>query len=188
MIELIQKIFLAMFGVVPVALMCGFIYKRDSHLWEELAQPYGRKWMTTNATIRHRHMIFYKDGFPARSYAGLLSIGVYPDGIGLKINPWLRPFCRPVFIPFSDIQGWDQKWYWNAPSTELMFRKAPDLQIIMPTSQIKWIASHKEGKMSLSDERSPRENWPWATYAYAIAAVFMLLTVLVISAYKYLNL
>jgi len=188
MVDILQQIFSFVFGLLMVIGLCGFIYKRHAQEWEQLARVYGRKWTPPIAVKHRRSMVLHKEGEPARTYAGIVTLGVYSDGIGLKPIPWLAPFHSPVFIPFGDIKGWQQKWYWDGPSVELVFSKTPALQIIMPAKQIDWISSQQPGEIPLSAEVSPRTNWPWATQAMAFVSLFMVVTVIAISAYKYANL
>ncbi len=175
MTELISRAFTLIFGIVLAGSMCAFIYKRHAEDWTWLAQVYGRPWQRPIAKKWMRSMVVYAKGRPARSYPGIVTIGVHRDGIALKPVPWLAPFHPAVFIPFADIQGWRQKWYWDSPSVELKFRRAPDLQVIMPKSQIKWIASVEPGQMNISDNSSPRQTWPWVTQAMSFMSLGMLI-------------
>ena len=175
MIDLLQQIIGHMFGAAFVIGLCAFIYKRHAQEWEALAKIYGRKWVKPIAAKSRRSMVLYTKGEPARTYAGILKIGAYPEGIGLKPIPWLAPFHDPVFIPFSDIKGWQQKWYWDSKSVELELVQAPHLRIIMPQSQISWIANQGANKIEVSQEKPKTDNYPYATQ---FISIFMLLTMI----------
>lgn len=180
MTDLFRQIIGHMFGAAMVIAMCAFIYKRHAQEWEALAKIYGRKWVKPIAVKSLRSMVLYTKGEPARTYAGIMKIGAYPDGIGLKPMPWLAPFHAPVFIPFSDIKGWQQKWYWDSKSVELELAQAPHLRIIMPKSQISWIANQGADEIEISPERPKTGNYPYATQSIAIFSLFILITVLVV--------
>lgn len=145
-----------------------------------LAGVYGRPWKTPIAVKKRRSMVLYAKGKPARTYAGILTIGVYSDGIGLKPIRSLSPFHRPIFVPFADIEGWQQRWYWDAKSVELSFIKVPSLRTIMPASQIAWVSAQGGPDIDISPEKPDTGNWPYATQLIAIFALFQLITVCVV--------
>ena len=154
-------------GIAMAAGVYLLIYKRHAVRWEELAQAYGRPWLAPKARRRCRQLVLYTEGEPARTYAGVVKIGLYEDGIGLKMNPVLMPFHPPLFVPFADVQAWRQRWYLNARSVELAFARRPHLRIIMPREQVAWIAEHAGVALPISDERPETGTWPWLTFAWA---------------------
>jgi len=173
MAEILQKVITFLFGTTFVVIICAFIYKRHAEEWEVLADVYGRNWRQPLAIKKMRSMVLYAKGKPARTYAGILTIGVYSDGIGLKPIRWLAPFHRPIFVPFTDIEGWQQRWYWDAKSVELSFTKAPSLRTIMPASQISWISAQGSPDIKVSREYPSTGNWPYATQLTAICMLVM---------------
>lgn len=179
MADLIQKTITFIFGAVFVVTICGFIYKRHAEEWEVLAGIYGRSWKKPIAVKKRRSMVLYAKGKPARTYAGILTIGVYSDGIGLKPIRWLAPFHRPIFVPFTDIEGWQQRWYWDAKSVELSFVKAPSLRTIMPSSQIAWVSAQGAAGIDISPDKPDTGNWPYATQLIAIVALLQVITLCV---------
>ncbi|MFN7165266.1 MAG: hypothetical protein ACK4P2_10665 [Hyphomonas sp.] len=180
MMDLISSLLALLPGLVIAGGLMAFIYKRDAVDWEKLAAVYGREVTGHLARRRFNNMILYSEGRPAKSYKGVVTIDLHPDGIGLKPFPFLVPFQKPIFVPFADIEGWKQTWYLDSKSTELAFRKAPQMRLIMPTSQVDWIRSVAEDGFSVSEDRPPHGHWPWATYVSAL--VFGVLTLGVISA------
>ncbi len=184
MIDLLgQAIGIVFGGVIVVALM-SMIYKRDAVDWEQLVTAYGRDWTEPRLLKRFANMILYSDGRPAKSYPAMISIGLYDDGIAFRPNRVLVPFQRPVFIPYADIQGWDQNWYLDAKSTELSFRKAPHMRIIMPHEQVEWMLSLAKGPPRISAERPPHGTRPWITYYVALASGAMALVVIIVTFWK----
>ncbi|MDB2438522.1 hypothetical protein N9W89_07375 [Hellea sp.] len=176
--ELVQQIFSALLGLVMVGGLMAFMYKRDAGDWEKLHAVYGRDWTPPPDKRWLGNMLLYSEGRPAKAYNAGITIGVYPDGIGLRPLPWLVPFQKPIFIPISDIQGWQQKWYLNAKSVELAFRKIPEMRLIMPAKDVEWIMSKTQGRVSVSEDFPAHGNWPWFTYAYALFGLFMVGTVI----------
>ena len=162
--------------------LLAFIYKRDAVDWEKLHAAYGRAWELPLEKKRFQTMILYSEGRFAKSYKGLLTIGIYPDGIALRPFIWLMPFQTPIFVPFSDIEGWKQKWFIDAASTELAFRRIPEMRMIMPTEQVEWILSKSPVNIPVSQDRPPHGNWPWATFTAAaiggLMAVFVIVMML----------
>ena len=134
--DIIQHIFNTLLGLVMVGCLLAFIYKRDAVDWEKLQAAYGQAWTPPIEKKRFQTMILYSEGRPAKSYKGLLTIGLYPDGIGIRPFKWLVPFQMPIFVPYCDIEGWKQKWFIDAASTELAFRETSAMRIIMPADQV----------------------------------------------------
>lgn len=167
MIDIFNQAIGWMFGGMIVVVLMSLIYKRDAVDWDQLVSVYGRDWQTPRLSKRFANMILYSEGRPAKSYKGILSIGLFDDGVALRPNPILVPFQRPIFIPYADIQGWDQGWYVDARSAELSFRKAPHMRMIMPREQVEWALSLAGSSVNISETRPPHGTRPWATYVYA---------------------
>ena len=97
------------------------------------------------------------------------------------------PFQHPIFVPYSDIQGWKQKWYIDAASTELAFRKTPQMRIIMPAEQVEWMSTLADGRISISQDRPPHGSWPWATFILAVGMGVMAVGLIGVLLFNYLN-
>jgi hypothetical protein len=176
-----QAIGLAFGGVIVFALL-RFIYRRHAIDWEQLVSVYGRDWREPAARKRFGDMLLYSEGRPLKSYNSLLEIGLHDDGIALRPNRFLVPFHRPIFVPYTDIQGWDQSWYLNAKSAELSFQKAPHMRLIMPRKQADWMLAFGGDAARISDERPPHGTRPWRTQLSALllgaASLFVLIIVI----------
>lgn len=180
MMDILNQMFGYLFAGVFVIGLMSFVYKRDAIDWEQLVSVYGRDWQPPRLRKRFANMILYSEGRPAKSYKGIIEIGVLEAGIALRPNRILVPFQKPVYIPYSDIQGWKQGWYVDAKSAELSFRKAPQMRMIMPHDQVLWMLSLTDGAVNISAERPPHGTRPWATYI--IAWVSLVLTLLLVAA------
>lgn len=173
MMETLNLVFGYAFGIVIVVVLMSFMYKRDAIDWEQLVSVYGRAWQPPRLRKRFANMILYSEGRPAKSYKGIISIGVLEDGIALRPNSVLRPFQPPIFIPYADIQGWEQGWYIDGKSAELSFRKVPQMRMIMPRDQVEWMLSLTSGAVQISEDRPPHGTRPWATYIHAWAMLVL---------------
>lgn len=178
--DFIQQLAGYVLGLVMVGGLLGFIYYRDAVDWRNLQTAYGRAWAPPVEKKSLQTMILYSEGRPAKSYKGLLTIGLYPDGIGIRPFIFLVPFQSPIFVPYSEIKGWKQKWFLDAASTELAFAKTPAMRVIMPTKQVEWILSLAQGAVPISPDRPPTENWPWLTFSWAIISAIMAMIVIAI--------
>ena len=177
----IQGIISTAFGLTIVGGLLWFIYKRHAADWERLAAVYGRPWREPLEQRTLQNLLTYGPDKPIRAYKGLVTIGLYEDGVGIRPNRFLAPFHDPVFIPYTDIKGWKQKWFIDAPSMELEFAGLPDMWMIMPERQAKWIASGASGQMQMNDfDRPPHGRWPYFTF---YAAIFIGLNALLVIAY-----
>lgn len=167
-------------GAVMVSFMLAFIYKRHAEDWQPLARAYGRSWRTPLKSRRFANMLLYSEGRPARGYKGVIAVGVHADGIALRPNRYLVPFHGPIFVPYGDIQGWDQDWYVDAKSMELTFSRVPASRLIMPREQVEWMLSMDPGAAQISEARPPHGTRPWATYILAMGMAAMTLVVVTI--------
>lgn len=178
MIEFIKFLPSFSLGLLMVGGLLAFIYKRRAQAWQTLQPFYGANWEGAAAKRHMQDLLLYSEGDFARPYRGIVTIGVFPNGIGIRFMPILGAFHDPIFVPYKDIEGWQQKWYINAKSVELSFDKKSNLRIIMPKSQIDWIAAQGFANIDISPEAPPTGNWPYATYFSAILSLVLVLGVL----------
>lgn len=120
-----------------------------------------------------QHAVAYGKGVASRSYNGLLTIGVHELGLALSIIPPFSFFHKPIFIPYTEIKGWNQFWYLNAKSCELEFKSAPDVKLVMPASQVKWLQEKARGQLEVMSEPSPHKQRPNIWYAIMILQAIM---------------
>lgn len=186
--DIIQHILSTLMGLVMVGGLVAFIYMRDAVDWKKLQAAYGRAWTPPIEQKRFQTMILYSEGRMAKSYKGLLTIGLYPDGIGIRPFIWLVPFQTPIFVPYTDIEGWKQKWFVDGKSTELAFRETSAMRIIMPSEQVEWMLSKAPGHISISQDRPPHGSWPWASFITAVMGGLMAVFLIVLLVSKHFNL
>ena len=184
MIDLLGQIIAKVFGIVFAAAIMLAYFRREAVDWLHLVRVYSSDWQPPRLYRRFANMILYSKGRPAKSYKGIIEIGLHDHGVALRPNRILRPFQPPVFIPYRDIQGWDQNWYIDGKSTELSFRKAPHMRLIMPREQVEWMLTFAGGAARISEARPPHGTRPWMTYYSAIARGVMSLVVIAISLVK----
>lgn len=175
--DLIKLLLTQAIGLVMVGGILAFIYRRHAESWQSLQPFYGQDWRGAAATRHMQNLMLYSKGDFARHYAGIVTIGVFPNGIGIRFMPILGIFHDPIFVPFKDIEGWQQKWYINAKSIELCFKKRPDLRIIMPASQVAWIAEQGFANISINPERPPTGNWPYVSFISAMILLALAIAV-----------
>lgn len=174
---------LAVFGYsVFFFLFFGMLW-RQAFRWRNLAQHYagdgGRQLEDRNLQSA---VLLGQGGF--NSLKGILKIGVNEKGVSFRVMKPFSLFHAPLFIPFADIRGWKTSWYLDAPSTELEFRRAPEIKIVVPSEQAAWIQSMAGQKMMLRDVPPPRgkAGQGWRAFAVVSAAISlaMLLTIAVL--------
>ncbi len=171
--EIIEKAWLMLIGFSVFGGSLYLIYFRDSHQWRYLSKFYEARWQRPVETRYFQHAVVYGKGIASKSYNGLLTIGVHDLGLALKVIPPFSFFHKPLFIPFSEIKGWKQFWYLNAKSVELELESAPDVKLVMPASQVKWLQNKSQGKMEVVDEHSPHKQRPNIWYAILILQALM---------------
>ena len=167
MLDIVFQTFALIFGTVFVIGLMLLIYKRDAVDWEKLEAAYGRDWTMPENTKNFATAMLYSEGRPAKSLKGLLTIGLYPFGVGLRPSRIFLPFQKPIFVPYEDIRGWQQNWYIDGKSIELAFRKTPEMRLIMPKDQVEWILEKSQVNLPISKDRPETGNWPYLTFIYS---------------------
>ena len=167
------------FGLAFVAYLMAMIYKRDAISWQYLEDTYGEPWRPP-LKERWASAVLYGKHPLSKSYNGILKMGVHKDGISLKVMfPLISYFCRPLFIPFRDIRGWNQTWYINAKTVELELTGAPEVKIAMPRDQVEWIRTVGGKGITLINKPSPHNAKPKIWRAYIIVSSAMMIVTVV---------
>lgn len=148
---------LAVFGLsVFAALFFGMLW-RTACRWRYLATFYATEPGRPIEARRFQNgVLLGLGGF--NTLKGILKLGVHETGLSLRLMAPFSLFHPPLFIPYKDIEGWVTTWYLDAKSTELWFRRAPDVKIVMPAQQAEWIGGFAGGKIVLHDVRPPQGN------------------------------
>lgn len=102
------------------------------------------------------------------SIKGIITIAAHRTGVSFRILPPFNIFHEPLFIPYADIRGWQTTWYLDAQSTELEFRRAPDVKMIVSAEQAEWIKKHSGQRLELHDTPPPKGKSGRGWYAFAI--------------------
>lgn len=185
MIDVLHQIFSLIFGLAMVFGLLIFIYKRDAVDWEKLQAAYSRDWLPPEDEKKFATVILYSDGRMAKSYKGLLTLGLYPHGIGLRPSRILLPFQYPIYVPYEDIEGWHQNWFIDGASTEIAFRKTPGMRMIMPKSQLDWIQSKLNIQIPVSKQKPPHGKWPAFSFIHAVVMGVLTVGLICLLLFKY---
>lgn len=175
---------LSLFGYgVFVLLFFGALW-RQACRWRYLARRYAGP---TDRVLGERKwqygVLIGLGGF--NSLKGILNLRAHEKGISLRIVAPFSLFHDHLFIPYRDIEGWAATWYLNAPSTELAFRQAPEVKMVVPADLAEWIAAFAGRQMRINNVEPPEGNagrgWHMFTLAHmAISIVMLLVTVVVL--------
>lgn len=171
--EILGKAWFLVIGFAVAGGSLYLMYFRDSYYWRYLGEFYKAPAGRPLEKRYFQHAVAYGEGVASRSYNGFLTIGVHELGLALSVIPPLSLFCKPLFIPYSEIKGWKQFWYLNAKSIELEFRSAPDVKLVMPASQVKWLQEKSRGQLDVVNEPSPHKQRPNIWYAIMIIQALM---------------
>lgn len=177
--ELLQKITSAVVGLSIFLGIASFVLYRDAFRWRRLAERYERPWGNPILTKNGQFLTLYSAEPVPKSYRGTVSIGIESSGIALKIWRPLAWFQKPIFIPYSDIEGWNQTWYPSTRSVELRLHPLPDVKLVMPLKQVEWIREFSGNRLHYKNEKSPYGERPriigFFAWIYLAATVFGLL-------------
>jgi hypothetical protein len=168
-------------GLAFAVYLVANIYKRDAIHWQYLEQAYGRPWQPPLRERWASAVLYGKHPF-SKAYNGILKMGVHKDGVSFRVMfPLISYFCKPLFIPYRDIRGWNQTWYLNAKTVELELSGAPEVKIAMPRDQVEWIRTVRGKGISLINKPSPHNAKPKIWHAYIIvSSTVMIVTMLYI--------
>lgn len=151
---------------------------RQACRWRYLAQSYaGAPDAAIETRTGQNAVLLGLGGY--NSLAGILVIGAHKTGISLRLLKPFSLFHSPLFIPYSDIEGWTTSWYLNAPSVELAFRRAHEVKMIVPAEQAEWIAAASGSRsVRLHNIEAPEgpagRGWHAFSLAHAIISAAML--------------
>jgi len=168
LMDLLGTILSGAFGLSVVAGLMLYISYRNSYRWRYLADRYGSNANELHTKKHLQNAILYGNGGAYNSYNGILTIGIMDTGLVLRILKPFSAFHQPLFIPFMDIRGWKQLWYLNSRSVELEFTGAPDVKVLIPECQAKWISDNAQVPISLSGDLPPEDHKPKTSYAITV--------------------
>ena len=173
MAAIFETLYLSVIGGGVFIGLLWLVYSRDAHMWRYLAAAYARPWAEPREVRRLQSAVAYGRGVASKSYNGVLTIGRHADGVALRLLPPFSIFHDPIFIPFKDIRGWEQLWYLDATSYELEFEQAPEVKLVMPAKQVKWLQENSFGRMQVSETRSPNAARPNFWYVIILVQGFL---------------
>lgn len=168
---------LTVFGLIVFALIFGGMLRANARRWRYLAAAYAGEPGPALDQRSMRSVVLIGMG-AFNSLKGIVTIGVHANGVSLRVMPVFSLFHTPLFIPYSDIQGWQTTWYLDSNSNELQFRRATEVKLVLPEDDTKWIKSHAGSKMMLRDAAPPRGNvgrgWRTLLVAHALVSLAIL--------------
>lgn len=155
---------IAMF--LPALLFFGML-RATAYRWRHLAQSYAGETGPALDTRHGRSAVLMGLG-AFQSIKGIMTIGVHEHGVTFRVMRIFSAFHEPLFVPYSDIKGWRTTWYLNAKSSELEFRRSPDVKVILPTEDAEWIKGYARGTMMLRDIRPAHGNVGRGWHAFTV--------------------
>ncbi len=158
--EALSQILLLLFGLGVFAAFYGSMLYRTAFRWRNLAEFYERPWRETPAKRHLQSATFYGNGVALNTYNGIVTLGVHPDGLALKLLDPFSAFHPPLFVPYDEIKGHKQNWYLNSKAYELEFRQFQDIKIVMPADQVDWIQSSSGGQLDLDEQLPDHKERP----------------------------
>jgi hypothetical protein len=148
-------VFNTIIGLAFFAFLYGGIIWRKSFRWRYLADFYAGDGGPPIETRRMRGTVLIGP-VAYESLHGIVNISAHETGIGLRMMLPFSLFRKPLFVPYGDIEGWETTWYLDAPSTELSFRRAPDVKVVISKELAEWLAGFSGRKLLLNDAPPPQ--------------------------------
>ncbi|APZ96183.1 hypothetical protein [Fuerstiella marisgermanici] len=146
------------YGMV-IAMMSG-IWKSNARRWTRLARVYSAAGPSdcdaSNCVSKGMQTVILTGrDIGWNSYKGIATVNVTSEGILFQL---MFPFCTfhpPLLIPFRDIQVVPRQWYLFGKTFQLTLARVKDVQIIVHSELIDWIARQTS---QLAVEITPEER------------------------------
>lgn len=126
------------------------------------------------------------------SMNGIMTADVSRSGVVLRAVPPFSLVYPPLLIPYDEIQGWRTTWYLDAPSSELQFRNAPEVKMIVPADLAVWIQAHAGHHMTLNYQPPPQgrvgRGWRAFQLVHVALSVVMVTTLIAVMLWQHLGL
>jgi hypothetical protein len=172
---------LSVFGLGVFAFLFFGMLWRTAVRWRYLAARYaGEPGKAVETRRMQNGVLLGLGGF--NSVKGIINIGVHANGLSFRIMPPFSLFHEPLFVPYDDIRGWRTTWYLDSRSIELEFRNAPEVKLVVPVDQAKWMQKFAGNRMVLKDEPPPGGKAGRGWYAFMLVSAGISLAMLVVMA------
>ena len=137
----------ALIGMAVFLGLMLWVARSHAFMWRKLAAPYAAPRREGAIATKLEIWVIAERGsgnpLTHRQYAGL-RLALHPDGI----SAWLIPIpplnfgCKPLFLPFAEMEVADTDWMlWTDP-VALRMRRAPALDIVIGRDTLGWIREH----------------------------------------------
>ena len=168
---------MTVFGLAVFAFIYGGMLRANAYRWRYLAKSYAAEAGPVLDKRNMRSAVLIGLG-AFNSLKGILTISLHANGVSFRVMPVFALFHKPLYVPYSDIHGWGTTWYLDARSSELMFRRAPEVKMVLPADDAAWIQSRAGHKMVLRDVSPPQGNagrgWHAVTVVHAAVSLAMI--------------
>ncbi|WP_442482197.1 hypothetical protein [Aeoliella sp. SH292] len=144
---------------LPIALV-GVMMKLNARRWTRLAQAYPAADAAECFGTRTMQTVILVGGDSGwNSYKGIVTVGVTPAGILLRVMRPFSIFHPPLLIPFRDCQCEPRRWY-LIKSVQYTLRRVRNVQLIVYADLQEWIVSQAGGLASAqADARTANERF-----------------------------
>ena len=167
--------FYTIFGLAVFCFLYFGLLWRTSFRWRYLAGTYAGDGGAPIETRRMRGVVLIGP-VAYESLHGIVNISAHETGVGLRMMLPFSLFRKPLFVPYGDIEGWETTWYLDAPSTELSFRRTPEVKVTMPAKEAEWIAGFAGHKMVLHGAPPPQGKAGQGWRAFVLGSLLFMLT------------
>lgn len=177
-----MSVFLTIFGLAVFCFLYFGILWQHSRRWRYLADTYAGDGGEPIDSRRMQGGVLIGMG-AYESLHGILNISAHDTGVGLRMMLPFSLFRAPLFIPYTDIKGWQTTWYLDAPSTELSFRRTPEVKVVISQERAEWLAGYSGNKLTLNDVPPPQGKAGQGWRAFVLATLlFMLISSVALAA------
>ena len=148
--EFFSALWSAAASLIGMAVFLGLMLwaaRSHSTMWRRLAARYAGPRRKRAVATKLETWVIAERGLEGplafRQYAGL-QLALHVDGISawLVAIPPLNLACRPLFLPFAEMDVADTDWMlWTDPAA-LRMRRTPALDIVIGRDTLRWIREH----------------------------------------------
>ncbi|MEZ5946570.1 hypothetical protein [Hyphomonas sp.] len=119
------------YGLAFAGGLLWLVIWRDGVQWRKIARAYP---MTGEAPAERRWLqtVCLSDGGLAfNSYHGIITAGLRPDGVMLRMLVAPPGVYPPIFVPFSEMEFTERRWFLRKDAVWISTRQVPGISIVV---------------------------------------------------------
>ena len=128
------------------------VSKAHARRWNRVASAYPDTRPTPHGPRSTMQTVVMTSGpLVWNSYAGITTVDVTREGIGLRLMLPFSAFHRPIRIPFRAMHVEPARWRWMGKSHQITVEGVDDVRVLVPDRLMEWISQQAAGLAASAD-------------------------------------